>query len=69
MLDVFNFATCTEHVLFDVFTKQGVMQAATICPNSSMEYLFVWVLLNALLMSQKTTKSSTPSSNTFEDIL
>ena len=41
MLDVFNFAICTELVLYDVFTELGVMQTATICPNSSMKYLFV----------------------------
>ena len=41
MLDVFNFTTCTELVLYDDFTEKGVMQAATIFPNSSMEYMFV----------------------------
>ena len=41
MLDVFNFTTCTELVLYDDFTEKGVMQAATNFPNSSMEYMFV----------------------------
>ena len=53
MLDVFNFATYTEEiVLYDVFSEQGVMQAATICPNSSMEYLFVSALLGIIIRNR-----------------
>ena len=40
MFSVFDFITITELILSYIFAKQSIIETATLCPKSSMKYLF-----------------------------